>query len=111
MSPARSARAIRVALLPAGSLAVVLTLTILSTVAVRALAANLDFLAQRRLVLVIAATGLVFSFVAYGVSCAAAFRMLNRLGQLGANRPALWILGATGMVTALPVLLALVWPQ
>lgn len=111
MSPARGPGAITVALLPAGSLVAFLALTLLSTVAVRDLAANLDFLVERRLVVVIAATGLVFSFLAYGVSCAAAFRKLNRLGQLGANRPALWILGATGIATALPVLFVLLRPQ
>jgi hypothetical protein len=89
VSPPRNPAAIAVALLPAGSLVAFPALTVLSTVAVRDMAANLDFLVQRRLVVVIAATGLVVSFAAYGVSCAAAFRTLNRLEQLRATRPAL----------------------
>jgi hypothetical protein len=111
VSRASSPEAVRLALLPIGALVLSLGLAALATMAVRDVAAGQGFLVERRLVVGIALGGLAGSLLAYGVSCTAAFRALKQLRELGATRPALWILGATGVATALPVLVAFLWPR
>jgi hypothetical protein len=97
--------------LPLGALVLSLGLAALATTAVRDLAVTQDFLVERRLVVGVALGGAACALLAYGACCTAAFRGLKQLRELGATRPALWILAVTGLVTAAPVLAASVWPR
>lgn len=111
MSQAQTSRGVRAALLPIASLVVILGLTAVSAVAVRDLTFPPDFVAHRRLVMTVVTIGLLSGFIVYGLFCAVAFRRLQRLDQLRASGPALWILWTGGIVTALPVAAAVLWRQ
>jgi hypothetical protein len=115
LAPRDSAwRGVLTGLVPLGLLAVFVALAIGLTALARQMTLSAGFFTEREAVIATLVVGLLVAAVVYGVAC---FRMLRRVGVwLRDGYPAmatgaLWALGITALVVALPVILAIVVPQ
>jgi hypothetical protein len=93
---------------------VVFGLALLLTAGVRIATASQGFFAQQHYAVIVLATGLALSAIAYAMLCRLALRRARGWLLDGSGRAATaayWALGVSALVVLLPVLLALLLPQ
>ena len=107
-------RGILTGLAPVALLALVGGLAALATMLVRSLTTGEAFLTQQPVLVGTLGIGLLVAFGGWIAGCVWALRRARAWERLGAARAAaatLWALAASALITALPVLLALLIPQ
>jgi fumarate reductase subunit D len=107
-------RGILIGLRPLALLLVVIILALTLNMLIRALDVSEGFFVQQEVAIITLLIGLVVAIVVYTIAIRRTLKRIERWQQAGAVRHArfaLWSLGITALVVALPVVLAIVLPQ
>lgn len=103
-----------VGVIPLGLLTGMVAITLLVTALARQLAAGAGFLVQQQTTLMALIVGLAFAIVVYVLAIWRVLRHVKswqREGTTMQANAALWALTTTALISVLPVLLALLFPQ